>query len=254
MRLPFAVLLLLLLPSSPAALTVSSRRQFFGSVAGSTAAAVAFPTFANAGLLDDYGSDPKSIVQKEAVVDATARKSQPKAQSAIEPNLRSNYYYPTNKKRYLPRIKKCSDAIPEVAQQIGAGDWDSVQEFASKVADDTVLPMKLYTSSLTGSGTNVKVSYAKDMFKAADDFEKNQKLLVKAVTKKDQDSSSSALENMATALLSYRTVGNLLGADGGGDIPSVDEIRRAACRAQGRGFEQKLKERDDRVKAMALSK
>ncbi len=59
--------------------------------------------------------------------------------------------------RYLPRIKKCSDAIPGVALAIGNEDWAAVRDFATVVADDTILPMKLYVSSLTGGGTNVKV-------------------------------------------------------------------------------------------------
>ena len=116
-----------------------------------------------------------------------------------------------------------------------------------KVADDTILPMKLYTSSLTGGGTNVKVAFAKDMMKDAGDFEKAQKRLVKAIGKKDQEASSRALEDLSQALLSYRTTGRLLGADGGGDIPSVDEIRRSACRVQGRTFEKKIQARDSRV-------
>ncbi len=91
-------------------------------------------------------------------------------------------------------------------------------DFNAKIADDTILPMKLYTSSLTGGGTNVKVSFTKDMFKAADDFEGAQKALTKAIKKKDQAASSKALEDMATALLAYRTTGRLLGPDGGGDV------------------------------------
>ena len=63
--------------------------------------------------------------------------------------------------RYLPRIKKCSDAIPGVAAAIGGEDWDAVRDFATVVADDTILPMKLYVSSLGGGGTNVKVGFAK---------------------------------------------------------------------------------------------
>ena len=35
--------------------------------------------------------------------------------------------------------------------------------------------MKLYTSSLLGGGTNVKVAFAKDMTAAEKDFEKAQK-------------------------------------------------------------------------------
>ena len=72
------------------------------------------------------------------------------------------------------------------------------------------------------------------------DFEKAQKALAKAANKKNQEMSSAALEDLSSALLAYRTAGRLLGPDGGGDIPSVDEIRRAACRVQGRTFEKKV--------------
>ena len=74
------------------------------------------------GLLDDYGTDP--AVEKQPVKKEQA-KNKGKAESALEPNLRSNYYYPTNKVRYLPRIKKCSDAIPGAAEAIGVEDWDA---------------------------------------------------------------------------------------------------------------------------------
>ena len=220
------------------------------SIASAAAIAVSVPSSASASLLDEYGSDPKKIAEKKPVVEA---KTAPKSESTIEPNLRSNYYYPTNKKRYLPRIKKCSDAIPDAAAFIGNEDWDSATEFAVKIADDTVLPMKLYTSSLTGGGTNVKVSFAKNMMDEANRFEKAQKALVKALAKKDQQASSRALEDLSEALLSYRTEGKLLGPDGGGDIPSVDEIRRSACRVQGRTFEKKVKDRDARLAQSASS-
>jgi hypothetical protein len=146
-----------------------------------------------------------------------------------------------------PRIKKCNDAIPSAATMIGEEDWEAAGDFANKIAEDTILPMKLYTSSLLGGGTNVKVSFAKDMTTAAKDFEKAQKTLSKTIAKKDQKKSSAALEDMSSALLMYRTAGRLLGPDGGGDIPSVDEIRRAACRVQGRTFEEKVKNRDARL-------
>ena len=152
----------------------------------------------------------------------------------------------------MPRIKRCNDAIPEAAAAIGTEDWDAASEFAFKIADDTVLPMKLYTSSLLGGGTNVKVAFAKDMTKAADDFERAQKKLVKAVTIRDRESSSTALEQLATALQVYREAGRLTGPDGGGDIPSVDEIRRSACR-QGRTYEKTVKERDARLQELALA-
>jgi hypothetical protein len=154
--------------------------------------------------------------------------------------------------RYLPRIKKCSDAMPGAAEAIGAEDWDAVRDFANVVADDTILPMKLYVSSLTGGGTNVKVGFAKEMMNAAKSFEKGRADLVKGAEKRDVAKSSAALEGMAEAMLSYRTSGRLLGPDGGGDIPSVDEIRRSTKRFRGEAFESKVKDRDARVKAATM--
>ena len=136
-----------------------------------------------------------------------------------------------------------------MAEAIGLEDWDAARDFATVVADDTILPMKLYVSSLTGGGTSVKVAFAKEMTSAARDFEKEQKALVKSIEKKDVAKSSAALEGMAEAMLAYRTSGRLLGPDGGGDIPSVDEIRRSTKRFRGEAFEAKVKERDARVKA-----
>jgi hypothetical protein len=233
----------------------SSRRSFVSN--GATAASALMigfglskPSFAG-GLLDEFGSDPTKIVNKPKKVSREAVVAQSKEESNFEPNLRSNYYYPTNKKRYLPRIKKCNDAIPGAAAMIGEENWEGASDFALKIADDTILPMKLYTSSLLGGGTNVKVTFAKDMQSSSKDFEKAQKALVKAIGKKDQQKSSAALVDLSSALLTYRTAGRLLGPDGGGDIPSVDEIRRAACRVQGRSFEEKVKNRDARLAELA---
>lgn len=235
--------------ATPASDVESSRRSFVSNGAAALIAGVglAQPSFAG-GLLDEFGTDPTKIsnAPKKEVREAVVAQS--KVESNYEPNLRSNYYYPTNKKRYLPRIKKCNDAIPGAASMIGNEDWEAAAEFADKIAEDTILPMKLYTSSLLGGGTNVKVSFAKDMNDSAKAFEKAQKALSKAISKKDQKKSSAALEDLSSALLTYRTAGRLLGPDGGGDIPSVDEIRRAACRVQGRTFEQKVKSRDARLK------
>lgn len=225
-----------------------NRRNAFRNALSFVGAAVTsssiFVPNSEASLLEEYGNESTTTKKIAAVV-------KEKPASDLEPNLRSNYYYPTNKKRYLPRIKKCNDAIPDAAKMIGNNDWEGAETFALKIADDTVLPLKLYTSSLLGGGTNVKVTFAETMKKSSSDFEKAQKKLAKAVAKKDQQKSSEALEELSTALLAYRTAGKLLGPDGGGDIPSVDEIRRSACRVQGRSFEKKIKDRDERLKSVS---
>ena len=71
------------------------RRAFLSSIF--TAASVTLTTTpAYAGLLDDYGADPTVDKQpaKEKKVQAVNKGKQ---ESNMEPNLRSNYYYPTNK-------------------------------------------------------------------------------------------------------------------------------------------------------------
>ena len=232
----------------------TNRRQLLQQTLVGTASLLLSTQPTGASLLDEFGTDPSKIQpDTPASTKRTAAVIQPKAVSNMEPNLRSNYYYPTNKKRYLPRIKKCNDAIPGAAEAIGLEEWENAEIFVTQIADDTILPMKLYTSSLLGGGTNVKVAFANDMKKATADFERAQKKLVKAVAKRDRETSSRALEDLASALQAYRESGRLTGPDGGGDIPSVDEIRRSACRVQGRSFEQKVKDRDARIKQEAAA-
>ena len=85
------------------------------------------------------------------------------------------------------------------------------------------------------------------MNKCAEEFEKCEKKLLTAVLRQDISASSQALEGMASSLMKYRELENLLGPDGGVDIPSVDAIRRAASRTTGRLYEKAVLERDARV-------
>ena len=213
-------------PNSPE--IAANRRSFLTQT--SSLAAVLWTTSqqpAHAGLLDEFGTDPSKIVQA-APKTSTPVVATKKSKSSIEPNLRSNYYYPTNKARYLPRIKKCSEQINAVATQIGDEDWEAISTFATKTADDTILPLKLYASSLTGGGTNVKVAYVKTLNTCANQFESNQKMLVKAVSKKDSELCATAVQGMSEALTTYRSTAGL-NLDFGA-LPSVDEIRRASSR------------------------
>ena len=137
------------------------------------------------------------------------------------------YYYPTAKKRYLPRITKVTSAIDVVPQQIANGQWEEVEEFR-KTADTAILPLQLYVSSLDGQGLSMNNSYAKEMKKNAATFEAQYKLFEKAIKKKDQDAALSALQQMAVAVVNYRQAGRL--TDDMGNIPDIQEIRRSTMR------------------------
>lgn len=84
--------------------------------------------------------------QKELVAEEEKKRMDPtlaKNEAEIEANLRANYYYPTAKKRYLPRIKRVVDEIDEVEALLARGEWRPVDDFSSGVAKDAVSPMKV---------------------------------------------------------------------------------------------------------------
>lgn len=141
--------------------------------------------------------------------------------------LKIAYYYPTAKKRYLPRIQKVTAKISEVPQAIANGDWETVEAFAT-TADNAVLPLQLYVSSLDGQGLSMSTSFAKTMKNDAKTFEQNFKELQKALKKKDQDAALKAVQEMGVAVADYRQAGRL--TDDDGNIPSVEEIRRSTMR------------------------
>ena len=137
------------------------------------------------------------------------------------------YYYPTAKKRYLPRIQKVTERIGGVSQYIANGQWEEVEAFAV-VADNAVLPMQLYVSSLDGQGLSMSNSYAKVMKNDALEYEKQFKILQKALKKKDKDMALAAVQEMGVAIVDYRQAGRL--KDDDGNIPDVAEIRRSTMR------------------------
>jgi hypothetical protein len=61
-------------------------------------------TAAYASLLEDYGADPNVNKQPEKTTKKAKElaRDKGKVESSMEPNLRSNYYYPTNKGELLP--------------------------------------------------------------------------------------------------------------------------------------------------------
>lgn len=97
-----------------------------------------------------------------------------------------------------------------------------------QVADNAILPLQLYVSSLDGQGLGMANSYAKQMKQDAAAYEKAYKEFVKALGKQNSAALLTAVTDMAVAVASYRQTGGL--RDDDGNIPSVDEMRRMAMR------------------------
>ena len=76
---------------------LQERRAVLSTLLSVTSATLAGAP-AYAGLLDDYGADPNVNKQPEKKKEQAVNKG--KKESNMEPNLRSNYYYPTNKGAY----------------------------------------------------------------------------------------------------------------------------------------------------------
>lgn len=75
--------------------SVSSRREAISTMGGVLAGSLLSSQRAEASLLDEYGADPRKI--EDSPTKTAAVVPNQKAESNYEPNLRSNYYYPTSK-------------------------------------------------------------------------------------------------------------------------------------------------------------
>jgi len=115
-----------------------------------------------------------------------------------------------------------------MAECIQQRNWDDVSTFADKTAENAILPLKLYESSLDGQGLSMSNAYAKIMKKDAEVFEQKTRELQQAVKKQDVDKALLALTEMNVALTDYRNAGRL--TEDIEEIPSVDDLRRMAMR------------------------
>lgn len=170
------------------------------------------------------------------------------------------YYYPTAKKRYLPRILKASDALNTLPNELSVAaksisttsqeeyNWDRVLELVAMV-DDAVLPLQLYQSSLNGQGLSLSNEYAVRMKDAALRYERSAKQLTTLfqIGKKNTNPTKTLVTNLSTqetkiqsilvdlteAMNEYRKQGRLTDADNM-SIPSAtpEEMRRMAMRSK----------------------
>lgn len=164
--------------------------------------------------------------QKQIEAEEEARKKNPNRKEVeLDANLRSNYYYPTSRKRYLPKIKAAVDELPAARTAIEKGQWEKVDAYAQKEADLAALPLKLYASSLTGQGLSLDVSFVKTLNDQGDLYAKELDNFKKAVKAKDSGKATTALNKMEGALALYRKTARIDTPDGGvGEFPTDTKL------------------------------
>lgn len=136
-------------------------------------------------------------------------------QTEIESNLRGQYYFPTARKRYLPRVKLAWDTLPEVEQAASNNRWSEVAQFSSDILSDAVLPMRLYASALAGGGLSIGASFIEKMNHETENYEHSLKKLSKAVKRKEVKVTLDILTDMKGAITKYRQLGHLEATDFG---------------------------------------
>lgn len=138
----------------------------------------------------------------------------------IESNLRGQYYFPTARKRYLPRVKLAWETIPDVEEATRSNDWVAINDLSTRVLSDCVLPMKLYANALSGGGQNLNSKFIEGMNSQASSYEQSLNKLNAAVKKKQASVVLAQLSDMREAIDKYRRLGRLESSDFGiGEVP-----------------------------------
>lgn len=167
--------------------------------------------------------------QRELQAEAARKKAGlddfPPDNAEIESTLRGQYYFPTARKRYLPRVKMAWDVMPAAQHAADSEMWAAVERFSATEFTDAVLPMKLYASSLAGGGLNINAKFIEKMNTQTANFESSIKKLSKAVKRKEKAVVLATLTDMRGAIELYRKYGRLEAADFGiGEIPTENRV------------------------------
>lgn len=170
--------------------------------------------------------DKRIRLEKQRELQAAAERKKAGVEEASEPemeiesNLRGQYYFPTARKRYLPRVKVAWDTLPDAEQAVRSNQWSEVAELEKQELRDALLPMRLYASSLAGQGLSISAKFIERMNSQADSYEGALKKLAKAAKKKETPVALETLSVMKDAISKYRQFGHLESDDFGiGEIP-----------------------------------
>lgn len=135
------------------------------------------------------------------------------AQTEMGSNLRGDYYYPTARKRYLPRVRKAYEELVKVEDAPNSGEWDKLELYA-KGPGDAGSALKLYASALAGGGLSISGNFINTMKGAADKYDETFKTFQAAIKAKDASKASASLGDLKASLLAYREAGKPVGLTG----------------------------------------
>jgi len=135
------------------------------------------------------------------------------AQTEMGSNLRGDYYYPTARKRYLPRVRKAYEELVKVEDAPNSGEWAKLELYA-KGPGDAGSALKLYASALAGGGLSISGNFINTMKVAADKYDETFKTFQAAIKAKDASKASASLGDLKASLLAYREAGKPVGLTG----------------------------------------
>lgn len=149
--------------------------------------------------------------QNELMAEAERKKTEgvvaQESEAEIEANLRANYYYPTARKRYLPRIKRALEDLPQATELVRSKRWADAETFiVDGYVGDCHMPMRLYASSLAGQGLSLAAKFVQRMASDADDVENSVKKLKKALKKRDESEALAQLDEIKSSVSAFRHV------------------------------------------------
>eukprot|EP00183_Erythrolobus_madagascarensis_P006428 CAMPEP_0185845616 /NCGR_PEP_ID=MMETSP1354-20130828/1528_1 /TAXON_ID=708628 /ORGANISM="Erythrolobus madagascarensis, Strain CCMP3276" /LENGTH=271 /DNA_ID=CAMNT_0028545611 /DNA_START=312 /DNA_END=1124 /DNA_ORIENTATION=+ len=163
--------------------------------------------------------------QKELASQSVASADDAKKEVEIDANLRANYYFPTARKRYLPRVKAAADVMDDAVSLAESNSFERLGVLANGPLEDAVGPLKLYASALTGQGLSLSVSYVKDMTMESERYESALGTLKKAVKKRDGNKARAAVRDLEASLSKYRIAARINTPDGGvGAVPTDKRV------------------------------
>ena len=139
---------------------------------------------------------------------------------AVPTKISGQYYFPTARYRYLPRILSTWNSITidgAAAMAQDPVDWEAMDAVYKRV-DDITTALPLFADAIEGARSSKrkkKSGLQVTLLKQGEEYNKTAKALEKALKKKDAKATPKTVADTEAALLTYRQTASIDGEDGG---------------------------------------